>query len=1445
MRNAIARALRSSAKALMLIAACLGFAPTVHAGLTIEIHVVRFNEGQLYKFFTPLYTNSIGPAATQGTYFISSPFYSALQTTNGSWRELQVTTNIANGVNTLNGTENSYPDFNSVMAQITNGAWTIVFTNDTTTNTYTFTVSAPDVTSNMLPAMVFTYPYENELNIPNQPTFTWQGPTNWPVYNNTYVFNWDYSFFQYASLAATQETWSVPFTIPNGMNCSLELQYLTNNSPLLFTTTTPMTTNSESLDGWETTNVLETGDTFSFAVTNPPVSSLTLVAHYAFDDTNDIGLDSSGNGYNLDFNGGDAIASTNDAEAGNGAAYFDGNGFLTYSTPPASILNTLAGDFSLSFWIKTTQNTGDENGPGYFGSGIVAADIPGLYNDVIPAALDGGEIGINTGGPGGDDTLDSAADINDGNYHHVVVTRSEETGEKDIYIDGVLNNSDFATMNPLSDIRSVAVGCAIDASQTNPNNMNPNQYFQGELDDLQLYAGILSSSQVAALYASPGSTATGSSSASGGHTLIAHYTFDNSGDLGADATGNGNDIYCGSGWGSTGHVFSTNAIAGGGAVEFFGDSSMTPCGQAFTSWTNTLAGSFSVSAWINTTNVVGNDGDNLYDWNGQSVIYADNNNLGATPVALTGAKAAFRTTDPDGHDDTLHSMQSVTTGNYVHIVATRDQTTGEKKIYINGVLDNSDVASTEALTGAQYVSIGGEASSAYSGQVDDVQIYSGVLSASDVAYLYDNPGLSVANVTGTSAEFNVALGTTNLAWATGGDTDWFIETTNTADGISAAQSGSVTSQQSSTISTTVTGPGELTFYWSSIADPSGSFDLEFAIDGGDDDDIYHDTSWYQDGPFSIPAGQHTVSWTAYAYGDTNSTEAGFLDEVSYVPDSAPVITLNPFDQTNYPGYPVWLNASAASVPAANWQWYKVGFGAIPGATSSWLIPTNSGAAGAAGQYYAIAGNVVSSAITTTAAVSFVSAPYPADWSRAFKSPFEAQDPEAFTKDYYYGAVVDASSNIYTAAEFGGNMSVGSQNFDSGSGGDAAAVVKQTPAGSPLWAAAITNNGSGNSYALSVALATNGGVYLSGNYTGNNWLGTNELMGNGVFLASFDTNGNTAWLKTFGGPGGAFTVINCLVSDASGNVTMAALFGSGAVTVGSSNYNVVGQQDIIIQLDPTGAVRWSQLVPSSFVQYLAYSAGRLYVSATTATTGGTTSIVIGGTSNLTDRAWAVACLDANTGNAIWVGGVGAASGGGGGNPYYTGVIDDVPRLAVSGTNLFLTGVAYGPSASFGPITVNFPLPRGEYFARYDTNGNPQVATTYGSVTTTPLAAVANSAGDVYVDGDYDETSFFGNDMIAGPAYPPVFAGDFNQAFLAKFDSNGNPLWAREALASLDASVRGIALAPDGVWASGWCLSSNFAPVEYIEFGTNYIYSDGQYLVGGEGSGVNIIWNPGGF
>ena len=68
----------------------------------------------------------------------------------------------------------------------------------------------------------------------------------------------------------------------------------------------------------------------------------------------------------------------------------------------------------------------------------------------------------------------------------------------------------------------------------------------------------------------------------------------------------------------------------------------------------------------------------------------------------------------------------------------------------------------------------------------------------------------------------------------------------THDGVSAAQSGSVTGNQTSTLSVTVNGPGTLTFYWSSIAnDPNEGFDYEFDIDGSYANDIYGDQSWTQ------------------------------------------------------------------------------------------------------------------------------------------------------------------------------------------------------------------------------------------------------------------------------------------------------------------------------------------------------------------------------------------------------------------------------------------------------------------------------------------------------------------------------------------------------------------------------------------------------------------------
>ena len=254
-----------------------------------------------------------------------------------------------------------------------------------------------------------------------------------------------------------------------------------------------------------------------------------------------------------------------------------------------------------------------------------------------------------------------------------------------------------------------------------------------------------------------------------GHTNIAHYTFDDSGALDADSSGNGNDLQ--------------DVLVGPGAFVQRRCQDRRRCRavcrhqrhvhphlqSVLRGRSNTFAGSFSASVWIKTTTTVDNDDDDLRYDNGQDVINADSSGPGTIPIGLTGSKVAFLTLDTNGNADTLHSQQSVTTGDYFHLVSTRDQITGQKCIYINGVLDSSNYATTVLLTGETSGNIGGDWTRAgYTGLADDVQIYSGVLRADDVSNLFANPGTTIADVSGSgifsSAALGVALNATNLTW---------------------------------------------------------------------------------------------------------------------------------------------------------------------------------------------------------------------------------------------------------------------------------------------------------------------------------------------------------------------------------------------------------------------------------------------------------------------------------------------------------------------------------------------------------------------------------------------------------------------------------------------------------------------------------------------------------
>ncbi len=382
--------------------------------------------------------------------------------------------------------------------------------------------------------------------------------------------------------------------------------------------------------------------------------------------------------------------------------------------------------------------------------------------------------------------------------------------------------------------------------------------------------------------------------------LVARYNFEDTNNPYADSSGNENDNDCTSSSGTNADIFSTDAAVGQYSRLFFGDTSFcfTQDNPAYQNLSNALAGDFSVTAWVNTTNSVNADYANAYY--GAPIFFAgaDYNDDCTIPLSITGSKAAFTIVANEGPGTvTLHSTTSINDGNYHFLAVTREQSSGLMSVYVDGNLEATGNGITTPVITQGYISVAGGYYQ-YAGLLDDVRLYSTNLSAADVAEIYN--GGNLPTLAG-------AIGATNLTVTTSGDAIWFVETTNTYGGAFAAdQSGAINNYQSSTLTATVTGPGTLTFNWASgDSDPAQNMDYEFAIDDLYTNDIYdlygaNDWQSIQDslgsGPIVIPPGQHTLIWSVYANYDADPNMAGFLDNVVFTPpDYSPVsadITLN-------------------------------------------------------------------------------------------------------------------------------------------------------------------------------------------------------------------------------------------------------------------------------------------------------------------------------------------------------------------------------------------------------------------------------------------------------------------------------------------------------------------------------------------------------------------------
>ena len=185
----------------------------------------------------------------------------------------------------------------------------------------------------------------------------------------------------------------------------------------------------------------------------------------------------------------DATGSGNNGVVTGAAWSPDGkvNGCLVFNgvNQNVEVNNTVGGDFSLSFWVQTTQAAG--TGAWWQGAGLVDAFASANDSD-FGAALCGGHFAFGVGSP--DATLLSTSAINDGAWHQCVATRKQATGAMVIYVDGVIQavgTGSTAVLNASPVIRFGSLA-------------NNTGFFAGKLDDVRIYDRALGSNEVQALY---------------------------------------------------------------------------------------------------------------------------------------------------------------------------------------------------------------------------------------------------------------------------------------------------------------------------------------------------------------------------------------------------------------------------------------------------------------------------------------------------------------------------------------------------------------------------------------------------------------------------------------------------------------------------------------------------------------------------------------------------------------------------------------------------------------------------------------------------------------------------------------------------------------------------------------------------------------------------------
>jgi hypothetical protein len=331
-------------------------------------------------------------------------------------------------------------------------------------------------------------------------------------------------------------------------------------------------------------------------------------------------------------------------------------------------------------------------------------------------------------------------------------------------------------------------------------------------------------------------------------------------------------------------------------------------------------------------------------------------------------------------------------------------------------------------------------------------------------------------------------------------------------------------------------------------------------------------------------------------------------------------------------------------------------------------------------------------------------------------------------------------------------------------------------------------GEGNDFARSIAVDNSGNIFIAGGFTSSSikfdyiTLNNSELGGaNDIYITKLTSAGNVLWAKKFSGK--YDDKANSICCDHLGNAYITGWFCSEKLSYEKDtikNISGGGLSDIFLcKFDPDGNIEWVHTAKGNGNDYAygitADNNNDIYI------TGGSSSpdLTFNGItiSNLGFEKIFIAKYS-TAGDLIWAQSVGGSS-----NEEGTSITTDINN------NVYITGKFQSSSITMDTTTLINAGTFDIFIAKYSPGGNVLWAKSAGGNSDERgNSIISDKQGNVYITGWFASPKIlFGKTVLLNPGSKGT-----THCFIAKYNSEGEPIWSECANGKMDDWGNGIVL-----------------------------------------------------